>query len=509
MLTAYALTLRTAFQVATVLWVVLGVWALGKHLRQQRRGQLLALGAVFLVALAVRLAQPPSPHDLNARSDGLLLGSVGWTNQTYGIARVASWRLLLGTDLWGPIELETLTHATAVSGALLAVVVMVWMRLLRVSTWGALATGLLLALDPLLVLFGHTDAPQLHELLPFWTGLAAFTAHTRWPDPRYAALGAAATIVGVCQRPEGVLLLPLAGLLALSQPDKLTWRRDTVVALVCVAVVPLAHLALLRWSSPGTDVGRMGWGTFGPATYGLRHWLAFSPRHEGWPFALLALSTLWAAPFSTQGRVGWVVFVLGLGLVIPEAAWSPEAIDSPLLTRHHLRMLPAAAASVGFAVHHLASQRDVAWLGPLLVVGVLGLRLADRPHLGVRYSLVEEYTFQRTHFGDLPRTCQVVTFRTPYDLGLMPSQHTGPGPRLPDFRWLEPDGSVPGEPTDCLIWYRPAMCAAPDFGDACTAFEAAHTLEPIAETHVASRGWLYTYAPDEESLRIGLYRVSR
>ena len=501
----FVLLVRTLLQVSTVLWVGLGAWALWRLLKASTKAQLAAGLSVFGVALAQRLARPPSPHDLNYRSADLMLETLVWDQQFYGIGRLATWRLLLGVDLFGGIELSTVAHVTALCGALTAVAVMIWVHQLGAKGPAAIAAGLCVALDPMLVLFGHTESPQIQELLPFWMGIVALTAHAQQANPRLAALGAASVIVAVCQRPEGVLLLPLLGLLALSIPPRLPRERSTWVALAACALVPLLHLILLRMASPDTDPGRMGWGSFGPFTYGPAHWLAYSPQHEGWLYAVLAFLSLPFAPFSRAGRVGFAAFVLGLGLLVPETAWSPGSGPEPLVTRHHLRMLPAAAAAVGFAVHAV-SQRVSARTAWAVLSVVVVLRLVDRPHVHERYTLVEEYTFQRTHFGEIPRECTVISHRGSRDMGLMPDGQTGDGAPLTDWRWITQDGRVPGPEPTCLFWYRSSMCSAPEESMPCTHFEARHTLETVGETEVANRPWLRPYA-EGDALRVGLYRV--
>lgn len=500
-----------AVQASAVAFVALGAWGAWTGWRQASPGERAAVVAILAVALALRLAAPAGPHDINPRSVAILAPQVDLATQQYGLMRPILWRLLLGSAWLGPHDVVTVAHATALWGAAVCVAVFAFVRGAGVPAIGAGTAAALVAVDPLLARFSHTDAPQIHELLPWWTGLAAWSAYTRTRDGRWAALGACGVALGAGMRPEGVLLLPVTALLAVALGRPLPRGRATAAALAWTVALPAAHLLLLSRAARGVDAARAGWGSFGPWEHGLGHWITFSPTHTPMALGALAAFGVVVAPGGVGRRVAWGAALLALGLFVPEAHWSPGVGDVPLLARHQLRMIPMAAVCAGFAAAWAIGRgRGAGWAVAAVAVA---LRLSDLHHLTTPYTIHAEHAFQRAAFAQVPDGCRVLTWRTPDDTGLVPD--LGLSPRSFVDRWAyldQPEATDPRAPT-CTFWYRPALCDVarhpedPLAGtDPCGDFEAAHDLNPVVETTLPVHPWLYDRL-HTDPVRVGLYRV--
>ncbi len=469
---------------------------------------LVAVGA--LAALVARWWAPWGPHDINDRIRLLVSVQPQLHQPEYGWGRPAFWRTLLATRWTGPHDLRVIADATAVTSVFGVVAVGVWARLLGLGRAGVATAVGLVALDPLLIRFSHTDAPQIHELWPWLAGLAGWTAHTRTPCWRHAVLGASGLTLAATMRPESVLLLPVALAIAWAQGQALPWRRaDTVVGLGVTALWPALQLFGL-WSAAGGEVARRaGWGTLGPVEHGLRHWIVFQPEVVPWGLGLLVVLGVLAAPGRPRHRIGWGVAVLALGLFVPGAMWSPGVGDVPLLLRHQLRVLPVAWLVVAFGVDWAAAQvSGRAAVG--LVLLVLGLRGTVAHHLTTAWTIHAEHAAFREAATLVPPGCRLVAFRTRTDTGLVPPlQEIAQGDE-DGWRHLEADDD-PTAPIDgCVWWWRGGVCsvvvADPEEQGWCDRFEAARQLTPVAETWLPDHPWLYD-RHRVDPVRVGLYRV--
>lgn len=504
--------LYITLQIFTVGFLVGSLWGVARALRARPSpGALVALGGIWAVGLWMRLGAPAGPHDINDRSRILLSAAPELDRLAYGWGRPAFWRTLLAPGWWGDLPLSVLAEATAWTSSLMVWAIAAWLRGVGLSWPAVLTAAGLVAVDPLLVRFGHLDAPQIHEILPWLVGLAAWTAHTRQPDARWVALGTCALSLAATMRPESVLLLPLAAALAWAQGRSLSWRRwDTRAGLVVTAMVPLAHTGLL-WSMFGEEARyRAGWGTFGPSEHGLAHWVVFQPDFTPSLLSVGVLVGLAVAVGRGVSGLGWVLALLGSGVFVASAHWSVGVGEIPLLARHQLRVLPLAAAVIGLVPDQVVRWGRSSWAMALGVVAI-GARLSDLHVLNTPYTIHEEYAYFQEVADRVPEGCQLLAFRTPEDSGLVAPLREHPGHLVGDWRLGETvEELAPTRP--CAYWYRSAVCSVAVLddqdpsSDVCAAVEQAWALEPVSEAWLADRPWLYDHHR-LDPVRVGLYRI--
>lgn len=470
-----------------------------------------AWGAGVLAAIALRLAAPWGPHDLNMRNVAAFAPHAA-PSPEYGLAVQALVAPLQA--VWpGPWPLRTVTDVHAILGGLSAGVLALWARALGASWAGAGLSAALLAVHPAHVRLSHTDAQPIGETL--WTlgALLLVAQHAR--APAWSRAVGAGVLVGLAThaRPEAVLLVPVTVLaLAAVGPVRLPWRHPaTWAALALGAAIAAVQAAVQLAIAPADAAGVPTLDALRGhpvGVWGVRHLIAFDPAYVP---ALVALGAL-GLPLGRAGprRTGLVALAVGVAtalFVTGDAAW--HALDGEQLgfARHQLRALPWLAVAQGFGLAFVAERvlrgRPRAVAAVVLVATAFAatrLPLAFSPRSGQgEFRLVAAH---REAFERLDCTL------------LVPALEMDAGLKLPTvlFRAVP---TIVGEPSalpadGCRLYYRSGECSLAAVGQIrappCDAIEAGLRLSPVYEAWLPAGTWIFDPMA-LDPFRVGLYRI--
>lgn len=450
--------------------VVVGLTAAATSALRRRslpRRELLALAGLFVGSLAMRVALATwGPGDLRMNLRGTLL--------TYDVGEDAL-RALFGeavlygpgpNGLLGPLFLalprrfETLVAVALVAGSL-APVVLQRALAARVTPLHAWAAALLLAISPLAVRWSGEGNRQAQMLLLFavaaW-GLARYQASGR---ARYLVPGAAAALVAVLTRPEGVLVFALLGPLWL-----LGARGRRLGPLLAIAPVVALTLLYRTTFSPlaSIETPHIPLGLISPAT---SVWL--DPAFQGWALIGLTLAGLAVGLWRRSPLV--VAAAVALLLVSQATRHMPTADLQMASARYQSLSVLAAAVCAGAALEALVrrfrerSRRVATALAGALVLAATtpALLVVTRPR-----TIDDEYGQLLAWLRELPPGTAVFSVEHPViDAGLV-------APRTEahslDIDWNliaasldevyspPPNGSFPEGPP-LVLYYDGGMCA--------------------------------------------------
>ncbi len=487
-------------------------WCVAREAAQAARVAprgLLALGlVVLLVALALRLAAPAVPHDINPRSDDVFHSWRG-LDWRYAHGLIALMRVLWAVGL--PVSDLTVFDVVAVFGALTVPLVGLLTWRLGGGWLAASVATVVMGGMGLHVRFSHTDAPQIVEAaLVLVAALFVIAPGERSARATWAA-GLSLGLAGA-MRPEAIVLPALVlGWAWLSQPG-LSWRAWLPVGLIAAAVALPDLVSILAFGRALSDPSLGLVEGHGLLEHGLAHLVPWST-----PFVPAALAaSLWLAPSgrpAVRATLATALLMVAVGSLVPNARWSIGSIESWCLARHQLRVLPWMALLVGVGVEALVDRvahRIPALTVPagLMALGAVAASVATTlPDAYAEFTPALEYQFVRTHLPEVPDGCTIVTLPLEGDMSLVLPDGLKASVGTPHrWTWLDDapdDGS-------CVVYYRSTACTAVSYKmldvDRCAPFEAAHALTPIAVGGLADRGWLferYGGAP----VRVGFYRV--
>ncbi|MCB9682336.1 MAG: hypothetical protein H6733_12790 [Alphaproteobacteria bacterium] len=501
---------------AVVVTLAGGVVVVGRVLRPWSWAERLAAVVLAAGAVALRLAVPGGPFDINLRSTEVFFPFEP-TVWHYGLAYPTLWRALLAP--WPAAGFTTLFDGTAVLGGLTAVLLVAFLRVAGTGRRVAWLAGVALALTPAHVRFSHTDVQAIPEAFLFLLAGLAWIEHLDRHRPGVGVglpVATASLALAATMRPEGVLLLPTFALLTVATGRTVEgrWRQRGVAGLALIGFVAL-HVAGVVLHNHEVSAGRAGLkGWPSPLVHGPLHWVALDPTFTAPLLVVLALVGGALAPLRGRRHWAWLLLAAVTGCFVLNPDWTPAGRDVPALVRHQVRSLPWFAVLIGFGLDGLARQAGRRW-GPVVLValtavaGLAAVRALDgafRPT-----TLDAEFAFRDAVERTLPAGCAVVTWLPPEDRGLAMTSELSRSEGL-DLTWLRLDRGDPLPEAGCVIWYRPASCAAPldrkvlAPAAPCAAFEASHTLTPIAEARLPNRPWLIpSYA--EDPVRVGYYRL--
>lgn len=490
------------FTLAAVVLVVLklcttvalfgGAWAVATVVGRMSTRERVGAALIFGLALALRLIAPYSPHDLYNRADGALWNP--WPEFDRGLGFAAFGQVLQPwTPAWRADDLW-LFDRVAVAGAMVPLLIVVWLRVQEVSAWVVWPAGLLFALSSPHVRLSHTDAQQLPAGTFLWVGLVAWSLHARAPRWLPALIAGAAIACAGSARLDCVTL-PFVFVVASAGARGLTvWRHPAslAAALLCLAVVAAHTYGMVfagTWNPfVYTGNANTNWTQHNLLAYGYRQLVMFDPAYTAPPIALATVIGVGTGPLPRRLRLGVALCAVGLSLAMP--VWSPVGGEAFSLSRYQVAATPFAAILAANGVAAAVLRIPWAWAR----VGAVGLALvasATRLPMALAPStLSAEYRFIRETLPKLPPGCTVVYETWTNDQGLGFPTWLVSLLQLPLQTTAMPDWS--GDTSTCTVYYRSASClvGAHD-GPMCSDYPRTHTLDPLVEADLPRRQWVY------------------
>ncbi len=433
------------------------------------RREALALFGLFGGSLVLRLALATwGPGDLRMNLRGTLLSHDFGHDAVSALFGEAALYGPGPNGLLGPLfvllprRFETLVAVALVAGSL-APVVLQRALAARSTALHAWAGALALAISPLAVRWSGVGNRQAQMLLLFtvaaW-GLGRYQAGGR---ARYLVAGAAAALLAVLTRPEGVLVFALLGPLWLLGPRGR--RRTPLIAIAPVLGLTLAYRATF---SPlaGIETPHIPLGLISPAT---SVWL--DPAFQGW--ALLGL-TLAGLGLGLWRRNPLVIAAAVALLVVSQATrHMPTAGMQMASARYQSLSVLAAAVCAGAAVDALwtrfagsrrAQRLAAALLATLAVAATAPTLLAvTRPR-----TIDAEYRQLLTWLRELPPGTAVFSVEhAVIDAGLVAPRTEAHalgvdwnliGSSIDEVYSPPPNGGFPEGPP-LILYYDGGMCA--------------------------------------------------
>ncbi len=513
---AFAPTLAPARLVLLVSWAWLvwqGVRALPAVARWEgERARLRdAALALALLGVALRLGWAPLTPEMRWR----LFWSYAAEDsqgveelQKYGLA----WPQLvrLAVDVFGGwYEVPFVLNAVLGGAAVLPMVGLV--RAVGGSASAALWCGATLAVTPLLVWFGHTDAPfpldAFSMLLTLWATASYATSH----DTRWLGVAVVAVVTSAQCRIESASTGLLAVGLAAALGDRFPWRRrEPWWAAAGAAVLLIPHVALVApkvvhevqqrfFEQPPNEVRR-----------GLAAWLVLNRTMQAEALIALMPFGLLMGPVRPAVRVWALAAIVLTSSTVSDVQPSFTAFS---VARYQLRALPFAAMLAGLGASALAVGRARVPVGVALAVGLaLGL-----PKAATVSVMKRENDFFRAHLAEVGSPCTMVSWLMQDDAGLfVPMQLSEIGGM--EHTWM--DLGRPDLPTEgCVVYYRSSGCTNHYRFDerdqgvqnaVCAAYESRWRMEPIAvadlEADPVGPMGVPNYFPDAP-IPVGFFRI--
>jgi hypothetical protein len=468
---------------------------------------------LFALALALRLAAPAGPHDVNFRAWGAYSEGALDVERGYGMPAFA--RLLHPLvpgwqrhDAW-------LFHANAVVASFAPIALLAWLRTIGLAPVGAWTAACLLAVATPLVRFGHTDAQQIPALTLGLIGLATAATHARRPSWAAAMVAGAALAASACGRLEGAALPLFVALLLLADRPRVPWRHPaTWTAAVGAVAVALWNLHALTSNNPVWEVStyqrqllhmlrsHSAW------VVGWRHWIVLDPAYTAPPVAALMAIGLTVGALPARARVACAAAVVGLTLIVP--SWTPAGAASWAIARYQIAALPFSVALVGAAVARAAEGVGSVGAKAALAAAVVAAG-ASRLQLDLTPTTQSaEYAFVRDTLPTLPQGCVLLHDVWTEDLGLVFPGHLVTMGELP-LELRATDSWTP-DPGRCTLYYRAATCSSHNLSHPTGAADPrlcvgpGTALAPLVEAQLPARQWVYDRY-DGDAVKVGFYRV--
>lgn len=472
-------------------------------------------GVAMLLALslALRLAAPASPHDVNFRAWGAYSEGPLDIERGYGFPAFA--RLLHPLFPGWQRDDAWLFQVQACVGAFAPLALLAWLVTVGLAPVGAWTAALLLAVATPLVRFSHTDAQQIPSLTLGLIGLAVWAQHARQPSWSGALVAGAALAASACGRLEGVALPAFVALLALVDRARVPWRHPgTGIAIAGSIGVATWHLQTLTSNNPAWEVahyqGQIGemLSNHSVRTYGWRHLIVLDPAYTAPVIAALMLAGVAWGALAAPTRLVCGLAVLGLSLVVP--SWTPAGAASWAIARYQLAALPFSAALVGAAVARASTLVRAPWLRAVTSALVVAAGASRLPLDLTPTTQSAEYAFVRATLPRLPDGCVLLYDAWSEDLGLTFPTHLATMAEL-DLEQHPTDAWTP-DFSRCTIYYRAASCSSHSHAmptgptDPRLCVGTGFGLTPIVEATLPARQWVYDRYPTD-TVTVGFYRV--
>lgn len=457
--------------------------------------------AVTVLTLALRLALGPwGPLHVNGHGARFIAGAAGGPE---GIAAYGPGY----AELFGPIVALlpsspdwAIFACNAVFSALMPALGFVIGRLTAVPANAALAAATLLAVDPIGIRMGATEAYFIPIAFLCTSAsavllLAAYEldGQRRWNAT--ALLVSASLLLSLAARihPCAWVLMATVPFVSLASTAG-TWRLRVLV-LFAVAVVS-GGVLLSTSASVLLDV--LG---------NIRTGAIFRPDPPSpWPLCWIALG---AIVYSVLTKRGWIALSAGIAIaamVTTRQAFAASWIWEQSFFRLYLT-LPLLAV--------------LAWLGPPLlrrrwtVVAATALLILAwsrfaLPIVSVRSTEQLEYRWVREHIRRLPAECRLIYVGSAGKRFLALPTYVAPS-REAVAMDLRRASTIEAalSPAACLVYLRTSLCSTPEGRPDCDEIERRLALVPIASTSFAASGEFETFSHDRDPVEAAMARVER
>ena len=478
---------------------VLLLLALRRHSRP--RGDILPVVAVAAAALALRVALGPwGPLHVNGQGPRFVAGA------TYDPADIAAYgpgyremfapvvALLPSSPDWA------IFACNALFSALLTPLAFAIGRATGLATSAAFVAAALLAIDPVAIRMGATEA---YFASIAFLGTAASAALLLAVQTRVAGDGVRATALVVA---AGLLLAaaarihPCAWVLMATAPfvvlaaDAGDWPRR--VGMLVFAGAISGGVLLLTSASALLDVlGNMRAGTI------------FTPEPPSpAPLLWLALAAAVYAVISPLRRLALPAAICIAAMVMTHQAFDASWIWEQSYFRLYLT-LPVIAVVACIPAPLLRRRSLLLVAAPLLVLAWIRFGL---PIVAGRTTEQLEYRWVRDQIERLPSECRVIHVVAAGKRALTLPTYVRPETTAVAMDLRQP-GTIEAalSPAACVYYVHSSLCSTTDGRPECAAIERRLTLVPVARTSFAAAREIETFSHDGGPVEVSIARVDR
>ena len=373
----------------------------------------------------------------------------------------------------------------------------------RMTGLGARAAGaaaLLLAIDPVAIRMGATEA-YLVPIAFLGTAASAVMLLALRASEAGARWHAAALLVGAgLLLAESARIHPCAWVLAATAPvvlvagDAGSWRRRIAMTLAAAAVS--AGVLVVTSSTVLLDVlGNIRTGTvFRP------------PPPSLWPLVWIALPGAGYAAFAPRP---WLV--LPAGVSVAAMLLTRHAFDASWIWEHAYFRLYVTSPVIAALACVPPSWLRRAWIAvPATAAVVLAWLRFGWPVVGGRSMEQLEYRWVREQLVQLPPECRVVHLVSAGKRYLMLPTYVGASRTAVAMDLRRPRTVETAlAPAPCLYYVHGSLCSTADGRPECDAIERRLVLVPIARASFAAARERETFAPDSDVVETWIARVDR
>jgi hypothetical protein len=455
--------------------------------------------AVAAVALTLRLALGPwGPLHVNGHGPRLVAGAVrdpadiaaygpGYREIFAPIAALAP-----SSPDWA------IFACNALFSALVAPLAFAIGRMTGLAASAALVAALLLAIDPIAIRMGATEAYFAAIAFLCTAGSAALLVALREMEAGGRWRAAALLVAAGLLLSEAARIHPCAWVLMATVPfvllagDAGSWRRRLLMALVAAAVS--GGVLLFTSATALLDVlGNIRSGTvFRP------------PLPSPWPLVWIALP---AAVYAVLAPRRWLA--LPAGISVAAMLLTRHAFNASWIWEHsYFRLyltLPVISALACVPPSWLCRR----WLAvPVATALVLAWISFGGPVIAGRTTDQLEYRWVREQLLRLPPECRVVHLASAGRRILMLPTYVGPARTAVAMDLRHPRTIEAAlSPAPCLYYVHSSLCSTAEGRPECEAIERRLTLVPIARASFAAARGPETFAYDSDTVETMIARV--
>ena len=466
--------------------------------RRWTRGDIVPAVAVAAPALLLRVALGPwGPLHVNGQGPRFVAGA------TYDPADIAAYgpgyremfapvaALLPSSPDWAVFA------CNALLSALLIPLAFAIGRLTGLATSAALVAAALLAIDPVAIRMGATEA---YFVSIAFLGTAASATLLLAVEVGDRVRATALVVAAGLLLAEAARIHPCAWVLMATVPfvvlaaDAGRWRRR--VGMLVFAGAISGGVLLLTSASALLDVlGNMRAGTI------------FTPEPPSpAPLLWLALATAVYVMLSARRRLALPAAICVAAMLMTHQAFDASWIWEQSYFRLYLT-LPVIAAVACIPTPLLRRRAVVLVAAPLLVLAWIRFGL---PIVAARTTEQLEYRWVRTQLERLPSECRVIHVVAAGKRALTLPTYV----RL-DTPAVAMDLRQPGtieaalSPAACVYYVHSSLCSTTDGRPECAAIERRLTLAPVARTSLAAAREIETFSHDGGPVEVSIARVER
>jgi hypothetical protein len=456
---------------------------------------------VAAVALVLRLALGPwAPLHVNGHGPRFVAGAV---NHPADIAAYGPGY----SEIFGPVAALLPSNpdwaifaCNALFSALVPPLVLAIGRMTGVARGPAFVAAMLLAIDPIAIRMGATEA---YFAAIGFLGTAASAAlllalFEMEAGGRWRATGvlvAAGLLLAQAARihPCGWVVMATVPFVVLAG-DAGSWRRR---ALMCVAAAAVSGgVLLLTSASVLLDV--LG---------NIRSGAVFSPGlPSAWPLVAVVLPGILYARLAPRPWLALPAAISVTALLMTRHGFDASWIWAQSYSRLWLALpLIATLACVPPAL----LRRRWVTLAAATVVVLAWIRLG-LPVIAARSTEQLEYRWVRAQLRRVPSACRIVHLAFAGKRGLALPTYVGPARAAVAMDLRRPDTIEAAlSPAACLYYVHSSLCSTVDGRPGCEAIERRLTLRPIARATFSGAGEFDTFSHDGDAVETIIARVER